>query len=147
MKAQDMYIHLNGLKLYAYHGVFPQENRIGAEYTLNLRLKTDFSHAAENDCLEGTVNYGLLLVGKGVEVAPHVFQPVDYLQRAARARAFEEHVLHEVRHAVFAGQFVARTGIHHHPAVSHRRLRRAVHQPKPIGACISLIFQYSYELF
>ena len=57
MKAQDMYIHLNGLKLYAYHGVLPQENRIGAEYTLNLRLKTDFSHAAENDCLEGTVNY------------------------------------------------------------------------------------------
>ena len=50
MKAQDMYIHLNGLKLYAYHGVLPQENRIGAEYTLNLRLKTDFSHAAENDC-------------------------------------------------------------------------------------------------
>ena len=57
MKAQDMYIHLNGLKLYAYHGVLPQENRVGAEYTLNLRLKTDFSHAAENDCLEGTVNY------------------------------------------------------------------------------------------
>ena len=52
MKTQDMYIHLNGLKLYAYHGVLPQENRVGAEYTLNLRLKTDFSHAAENDCLE-----------------------------------------------------------------------------------------------
>ena len=57
MKAPDMDIHLTGLQLYAYHGVLPQENRIGAEYTLNLRLKTDFSHAAENDCLEGTVNY------------------------------------------------------------------------------------------
>lgn len=52
-----MYIHLNGLKLYAFHGVLPQENRVGAEYTLSLRLKTDFSSAAEKDCLEGTVNY------------------------------------------------------------------------------------------
>lgn len=52
-----MYIHLKGLKLYAFHGVLPQENRVGAEYTVNLRLKTDFSRAAQTDSLEGTVNY------------------------------------------------------------------------------------------
>mgnify|MGYP000618169242 CR=1 FL=1 len=32
--------------------------RIGAEYSVDLRLKTDFSQAAETDELEGTVNYG-----------------------------------------------------------------------------------------
>lgn len=53
----DMYIHLKGLKLYAYHGVLPQENRVGAEYTIDLKLKTDFSLAAETDNLKGTVNY------------------------------------------------------------------------------------------
>lgn len=53
----NMYIHLKGLKLYAYHGVLPQENRVGAEYTIDLRLKTDFTRAAETDRLEGTVNY------------------------------------------------------------------------------------------
>lgn len=52
-----MHIHLKDIKLYAYHGVLPQENRVGAEYTVNLRLKTDFSLAAETDRLEGTVNY------------------------------------------------------------------------------------------
>ena len=53
----NMYIHLKGLKLYAYHGVLPQENQVGAEYTIDLRLKTDFTQAAETDRLEGTVNY------------------------------------------------------------------------------------------
>lgn len=52
-----MYIHLNGIKLYAYHGVLPQEHKVGAEYTVNLRLKTDFDSAADNDELEGTINY------------------------------------------------------------------------------------------
>ena len=48
-QATDMYIHLKGLRLYAYHGVLPQENRVGAQYTIDLRLKTDFTLAAETD--------------------------------------------------------------------------------------------------
>lgn len=52
-----MYIRINGLKLFAYHGVLPQENKVGAEYTIDLRLRTDFARAAENDELEGTVSY------------------------------------------------------------------------------------------
>ena len=52
-----MYIRLEGMKFYAYHGVLPQENLVGANYYIDLKLKTDFSHAAETDELEGTVNY------------------------------------------------------------------------------------------
>ena len=52
-----MYIHLKGLKLFAFHGVLPQENKVGAEYTLNLRLKTDFSRASQTDDLNYTINY------------------------------------------------------------------------------------------
>ena len=47
MKQSDMYIHLKGLKLFAFHG----------EYTLNLRLKTDFSRASQTDDLNYTINY------------------------------------------------------------------------------------------
>lgn len=57
MKTTDTYVRLEGLKLYAYHGVLPQENRVGAEYCIDLRLKTDFAMAAETDRLEGTVDY------------------------------------------------------------------------------------------
>ena len=45
------------MKFYAFHGVLPQENLVGAFYYLDLRLKTDFSCAAETDELEGTVSY------------------------------------------------------------------------------------------
>lgn len=32
-------------------------NKVGAEYTLNLRLKTDFSQASQTDDLNYTINY------------------------------------------------------------------------------------------
>ena len=52
-----MYIRMEGLKFYAFHGVLPQENLVGAYYYVDLKLKTDFTHAAETDELEGTVSY------------------------------------------------------------------------------------------
>ncbi len=57
MKAETMYIRLENLKFFAFHGVLPQENSVGAHYTVNLRLKTDFSKAAETDELADTINY------------------------------------------------------------------------------------------
>ena len=57
MKSNEMYIRLDGMKYFAFHGVLPQEAVVGAEYTVNLRLKTDFTHAAETDELDGTINY------------------------------------------------------------------------------------------
>lgn len=52
-----MYIHMEGMKFYAFHGVLPQENLVGAYYYIDLKLKTDFSRAAETDTLEDTVSY------------------------------------------------------------------------------------------
>ena len=57
MKTTDMYIHLKGVRLYAYHGVDPHETAIGAYFLVDLKLKTDFSHASQTDELDGTVSY------------------------------------------------------------------------------------------
>ncbi len=57
MQLCDMHIRFNGLKFYAYHGVLPQERRVGAEYTLNLRLALNFAEAATTDRIEDTVSY------------------------------------------------------------------------------------------
>ncbi|MBR4923788.1 MAG: dihydroneopterin aldolase [Bacteroidaceae bacterium] len=57
MKTTDMYIHLKGIRLYAYHGVDPQETAVGAYFLIDLKLKTDFSRAAQTDDLSGTVSY------------------------------------------------------------------------------------------
>lgn len=57
MKASSMYIYLEGIKLFARHGVDPQETIVGANFIVDLKLKTDFSHAAQSDELAGTVSY------------------------------------------------------------------------------------------
>lgn len=57
MKASSMYIYLEGLRYFARHGVDPQETIVGAYFTIDLKLKTDFSLAARTDNLAGTISY------------------------------------------------------------------------------------------
>ena len=57
MKATSMYIYLEGARFFAHHGVDPQETIVGANFIIDLRLRTDFTHAAQTDELKGTVRY------------------------------------------------------------------------------------------
>lgn len=57
MHQTDMYLRMEGMKFYAFHGVLPQENLVGAYFYIDLKLKTDFTNAAKTDELEGTVSY------------------------------------------------------------------------------------------
>ena len=57
MKATSMYIYLEGVKFFSHHGVEPQETIVGANFIVDLKLRTDFTYAAQKDELEGTVSY------------------------------------------------------------------------------------------
>ena len=89
MQANHMYIRMEGMKFYAYHGVLPQENLVGANYYIDLRLKTDFSRAADTDELEGTVNYADIhaAVKEEMQITSQLLEHV--CQRIAR-RLFHE---------------------------------------------------------
>ena len=50
-------IYLEDVKIYAYHGVLPEENIIGTYYILNTELHTDLWEAAESDDLNDTISY------------------------------------------------------------------------------------------
>ncbi|WP_089790117.1 dihydroneopterin aldolase [Chryseobacterium wanjuense] len=50
-------IYLEDVKIYAYHGVLPEENIIGTYYILNAELHTDLWIAAESDDLKDTISY------------------------------------------------------------------------------------------
>ncbi|MGL4853138.1 MAG: dihydroneopterin aldolase [Phocaeicola sp.] len=52
-----MYIHLEGIKLYGYHGVGAQETVVGSYFYIDLRVKNDFSQAATTDELTHTISY------------------------------------------------------------------------------------------
>jgi dihydroneopterin aldolase len=51
------HIFLENIVFHAYHGILPQERKIGNAYILDLRLKVDITHAVETDELTSTVNY------------------------------------------------------------------------------------------
>ena len=57
MKVKEYNIELSNIHLYAYHGVLPQENKVGAWYTLNLQATISNLDSIANDNLEATVNY------------------------------------------------------------------------------------------
>lgn len=50
-------IVIEDLKIYAYHGVLPEETLTGTYYLLNLELHADLWQAAESDHLKDTINY------------------------------------------------------------------------------------------
>jgi dihydroneopterin aldolase len=53
-------IALEGLDFFAYHGVLPEEQRIGNRYKIDIAIETDFSLAAQHDSLENTIDYSQL---------------------------------------------------------------------------------------
>ena len=55
-----MQLLLKNLTFYAYHGVFPEENKIGGTYIVTLSLDIDLQKASETDNLEDTINYQLV---------------------------------------------------------------------------------------
>ncbi|MBQ8937008.1 MAG: dihydroneopterin aldolase [Bacteroidaceae bacterium] len=57
MTALSSKIILKDIRIFAHHGVLPQERAVGAYFTLNLRIQTDFSRALATDDLAGTISY------------------------------------------------------------------------------------------
>ena len=49
-------IIFENLKIYAYHGVLPEEKILGTYYILNVELHADLDKAAESDDLKDTIN-------------------------------------------------------------------------------------------
>lgn len=48
---------LENVIFHAHHGLFDEETIVGGRFEVNLAVETDFSLAAEEDKIEGTVNY------------------------------------------------------------------------------------------
>lgn len=53
-------IYVNRMEFYGYHGVFPEENRLGQRFSVDLTVSLDLKKAGETDELVYSVNYGEL---------------------------------------------------------------------------------------
>jgi len=50
-------ILLEDIKIYAYHGVLPEENIVGTYFLVNAEIHADLEKAMISDRLEDTINY------------------------------------------------------------------------------------------
>lgn len=50
-------IALQRMQFYAHHGVFPEENKLGQRYYIDLELYLPLDKAGASDMLEDTINY------------------------------------------------------------------------------------------
>ena len=51
-------IKITNLKVFAHHGVFPEETRDGQDFYVNAELFLDCRNAGKSDNLEQSINYG-----------------------------------------------------------------------------------------
>ena len=64
MKSEEVksesYIFLNNVRFYAFHGVMPQERKVGGEFQVDLRVGYPIEKAMATDIVEDTLNYAEL---------------------------------------------------------------------------------------
>lgn len=79
MRIESGYIFLKDLRFHAFHGVMPQERKVGGDFLISLRMGYDISKAMRTDEVSDTLNYAEVyaLVRKEME------QPSALLERVA----------------------------------------------------------------
>lgn len=50
-------IFLNQIKFYGYHGVYPEETKLGQKFIVDVVLEVDLNEAGKTDDLTKTINY------------------------------------------------------------------------------------------
>ncbi|MFC4777243.1 dihydroneopterin aldolase [Paenibacillus sp. GCM10023252] len=90
-------MHLRNMSFFGYHGVYPEENKLGQRYMVDIILKLDLEQAARTDDLEATINYADIhaFTKKIVEGKP--FKLIEALCGNIASRVLENYTMvHEV---------------------------------------------------
>lgn len=77
-------ILIEKLDIYAYHGFFSEEERLGQRFTLDIVLATDIRASAISDSLADTVDYGKVVA---LVIETFTARRFNLLEAAARSVA------------------------------------------------------------
>ena len=82
MRITDSYIFLDNVRFHAFHGVMPQERKVGADFAVSLKVGVDLSRPVVSDEVTDTLNYAKLISGVLRYRMPidHVIKLVSSLQ-------------------------------------------------------------------
>lgn len=57
VKVERSYIVIKEARIHAFHGVMPQERKVGADFLVSLRIGYDITRAMQTDDVSDTLNY------------------------------------------------------------------------------------------
>ncbi len=79
MRITSSYISLRNIRFHAFHGVMPQERRVGGDFLVNLRVGYPLEQAMQSDEVGDTLNYATLYE----VVKTEMMQPSNLLEHVA----------------------------------------------------------------
>ena len=79
MMFSDGYISLRNARFHAFHGVLPQERRVGGDFLVTVRVGYPLERAMETDNVDDTLDYSALYALVEREVA----EPSNLLEHVA----------------------------------------------------------------
>jgi dihydroneopterin aldolase len=90
MVLDNSFICLNGLCFHAYHGVMEQEQTVGNDFTVDLKLGYDVEKAMKSDDVEHTLNYATAydLVRQEMIIPSQLLEHVAYRIAKRLKKAF-----------------------------------------------------------
>ena len=85
-------IEVERMRVYAYHGVDLQEQKVGNDFEVSLAVEVDAGHAAATDDVAHTVSYADLaaIIAREMAVASQLLEHVAMRIRRAVAESFPE---------------------------------------------------------
>lgn len=84
---------VKGMRFYGYHGVFPEENKLGQQYYVDIELKMDLERAAQTDDLNFTVNYAEIHAFAKTIVEGPPFKLIEALTGHIASRVLEAYTM------------------------------------------------------
>ena len=70
-------IRIKQLEVFAHHGVFPEENRLGQKFVVSAVLYTDLRRAGLTDDLNHSMDYGVVCAEIQHYLTAHTFQLLE----------------------------------------------------------------------
>ena len=70
-------IRIEGLEVFANHGVYEEENKLGQKFVVSVTLYADLRHAGESDELEDTIDYDAVCHTIDSYLREHTFKLIE----------------------------------------------------------------------
>lgn len=100
----DGRIRLDGIRVFAHHGVFPEEHAAGQVFIIDVVISLDLETAVATDDLSATIDYGALSLAIHDRVANERWNLIERVARRVADLVLEDHRVDEVEVTVHKPQ-------------------------------------------